>query len=169
MRLEPGATPIPGITLREALPSDEGLLRRLYRSSREPELDAVQWSDAQKAAFCDSQFALQDRFYRDNYGGMQMLVIERDAAPVGRLYVHSTPAELNLMDITLDPAVRGQGLGTSLIEWVQREAGREARQIILHVEMYNRARALYRRLGFEEATSEGIYLLMRWRPCVKPG
>jgi ribosomal protein S18 acetylase RimI-like enzyme len=170
MRVEPGRTPIPGITLREARPSDEGLLKRLYRSSREPELDTVPWSEEQKAAFCESQFALQDRFYRDHFDGMQMLVVERDGAAIGRLYLHSAGAELNLMDITLEPAARGAGLGTSLIQWLQREAAAHAKAIILHVEMYNRARALYERLGFEEGALEGIYLMMRWKPAaIKSG
>ena len=169
MRLEPGPTPLPGITLREALPSDETLLRRLYRSSREPEMSVVAWPEEQKAAFCDSQFALQDRFYREHYEGMQMLVIERDAVPVGRLYLHSTAAELTLMDITLEPGARGQGLGTALIEWLQHEAVTRAKAITLHVEMYNRARNMYRRLGFEEEALEGIYVPMRWKPPVKPG
>ena len=169
MRVEPGPAPVPGITLREARASDEGLLKKLYRSSREPEMDTVAWSEEQKAAFCDSQFALQDRFYRENYEGMQMLVIERDARPIGRLYLHATDAELNIMDLTLDPPARGAGLGTALIQWLQREAARHSKAIILHVEMYNRARSLYQRLGFEEGPLEGVYVLMRWKPELKSG
>ncbi len=164
MRLEAGESPQAGIRLRDALPADEPFLRFLYRSTREPELRLTAWSEEQKEAFANSQFDLQDRWYRENYPGVQFLVIEREGVPVGRLYVHSGKQDVRLMDITLAPAARNQGLGTSLITWLEGKARAEGATISLHVELFNPARALYARLGFAEEAVEGVYVRMRSPP-----
>jgi GNAT superfamily N-acetyltransferase len=164
MRLEQGEPPPAGIRLRDVEPGDEAFLRFLYRSSREPELKLTAWSEGEKSAFANSQFDLQDRWYRENYPGAQFLVIEREGAPIGRLYLHSTGSDLRVMDITLAPAARNQGLGSSLIRWLEAKAGAGGATISLHVESFNPARTLYRRLGFAEEEVEGIYVRMRWTP-----
>jgi GNAT superfamily N-acetyltransferase len=164
MRLEPGASPQAGIRLRDVEPGDEAFLRLLYRSSREPELRLTAWSEGEKSAFANSQFDLQDRWYRENYPGVQFLVVEREGVPIGRLYLHSTGGDLRLMDITLAPAARNQGLGSSLIRWLEARAGAAGATISLHVEVFNPARALYHRLGFAEEEVEGVHVRMRWTP-----
>jgi GNAT superfamily N-acetyltransferase len=164
MRLEPGETPQAGIRLRDVEPGDEAFLRFLYRSSREPELRLTAWSEGEKSAFANSQFDLQDRWYRENYPGVQFLVIEQDGVPVGRIYIHFSSGDLRLMDITLAPAARNRGLGSSLIRWLEGRAAAEGATISLHVELFNPARALYRRLGFAEEEVEGVYVRMRWTP-----
>ncbi len=164
MRLDAGDAPRPDIRLREAEPSDEPFLRALYRSAREPELALTGWPEAQKAAFADSQFDLQARSYRENYPGVQFLVVEREGVPVGRLYVQARAGEVILMDITLAPQERGRGLGTLLVRWVMRLAGERGASVSLHVETFNPARALYARLGFVPEGTDGVYLPMRWRP-----
>jgi ribosomal protein S18 acetylase RimI-like enzyme len=51
------------------------------------------------------------------------------------------------------PGYQGRGLGLACLEWMEREArAAEARQLWLCVTSYNtRARAFYKRFGFEEA------------------
>jgi ribosomal protein S18 acetylase RimI-like enzyme len=164
MRLEAGASPSPGILLRDALPGDEALLRSLYRSTRDPELRQTDWSEEQRVAFANSQFDLQDRWYRENYPGVQFLVIEQDGVAIGRLYLHATTGDLNLMDITLAAAVRNRGLGSSLVRWLQELARAQGDTISLHVESFNPARRLYARLGFAEVSEEEVYVRMRWTP-----
>jgi ribosomal protein S18 acetylase RimI-like enzyme len=164
MRLEAGDAPAPGVRLREIAPGDEALLRALYRSARDPELRMTPWTEAQKQAFADSQFDLQDRWYRGNYAGAQFLVIERAAEPVGRLYVHDSGREVTVMDITSAPAARNQGLGTLLMRWLLGKAQAEGLDVTLHVETNNPARVLYQRLGFREEGEEGVYLRLRWTP-----
>jgi ribosomal protein S18 acetylase RimI-like enzyme len=36
--------------------------------------------------------------------------------------------------------------------------------VTIHVEAFNPALRLYRRLGFEHADTNGVYFLMRWTP-----
>lgn len=169
MLLEVPAPPIAGITLRPVAPSDEAFLRALYRETREAELALTPWSPAQKQAFADDQFRLQDLSYRTNYPGAALLVIERDAKVIGRLYLHATPGELGLMDIALEAGERNRGLGTAMMRWLQDWAARDARAIALYVEQFNPARRFYLRLGFVEMAQEGIYLRMRWTPAALRG
>src|SRR5256885_4170733 len=55
------------VRLRLAEEADYAFLRALYRQVRAAELAPVPWSEAEKHAFCDSQFALQDQHYRKHY------------------------------------------------------------------------------------------------------
>ncbi|XAH23525.1 GNAT family N-acetyltransferase [Xylophilus sp. GW821-FHT01B05] len=161
---EAPAWPVPGMGLRLAEARDEAFLRALYRSVRDPELELTGWPEPQRQAFADSQFGLQDRFYREHYPEAVFLVVERDAAPLGRIYVDPAPGPLRLMDIALLPAVRGQGLGTALLQWVLARAEHEGRDVLLYVESHNPARRLYGRHGFLDDGVEGPYIRMRRAP-----
>ena len=158
------ALSIPGISLRPIVEGDYTFLRALYRSVRDAELAVTGWPEEAKQAFCDSQFHLQDTWYRGQYDGAHFLLIERATTPIGRIYVHAAENELRLMDIALVPEERGAGLGTRLVEWLLtwgRESGRDA---TLYVEAHNPARRLYARHGFADESVEGVYLKMRCKP-----
>jgi GNAT superfamily N-acetyltransferase len=164
MPLDLSAPPVAGIALRTVEARDDAFLRALYYGVREAELAATPWDEPTKRAFANSQFDLQDRWYRSQYEGVKLLVIEHLGEPIGRLYLHEFPSELRLMEITLLPARRNAGLGTALIEWLKGLAAGEGRAVTLYVEGFNPARALYARLGFTEETTEGIYIRCRWTP-----
>lgn len=164
MSPEVPAHAIPGIVLRPVTEGDYPFLRALYRSTRDPELDLTGWPEEAREAFCESQFSLQDRFYRDHYPLTAFLVVERDGEPVGRVYVDTAPGDLRLMDIALVPAARNGGLGTRLMGWITAWADREGRDITLHVEANNPAQRLYARNGFANDGVEGPYVKMRRRP-----
>jgi ribosomal protein S18 acetylase RimI-like enzyme len=158
-----------GISLRDAASGDDAFLRALYRSVRDPELALTAWSEAQKDAFANQQFDLQDRSYRGNYPGARFLVVEREGAPIGRLYLYEGGGELHVLDIALVAAERKRGLGTSLMEWIQRSAAARSAAVTLHVAMFNPARKLYARLGFRDESVDGVYAKMRWAPSVRAG
>jgi ribosomal protein S18 acetylase RimI-like enzyme len=161
MRAEWPVAP-PGVAFRDVEAGDEAFLRALYRETREAELASTAWDEAQKRAFADSQFDHQDRWYRANYAGAQFLVVLRDETPVGRLYLHGGPKEIRIVDLTLCGVARNQGLGTQLIRALQELAAVQGKALSLHVETFNRARGLYRRLGFREGVLDGVYVLLRW-------
>lgn len=154
--------------LRAATPADEAFLRALYAEVRAPELAPLAWSDAEKRAFCDMQYTLQDRHYRENYPGAQFLVVETGGHAVGRLIVQRTPGELRLMDIAIVAAKRGRGIGGGLVRDLVAEADRAQRAIVLHVERDNPVRPFYRRLGFVDDGEIGVYLRMV-RPALNRG
>ena len=150
------------ITLRSIAPEDDAFLARVYASSRAGELAVTPWSEEQKAEFCRRQFDAQSAYYAANYPEASFQIIEHDGWPVGRLYVARWEKEIRIVDITLLPEFRGSGIGTKLLRELQEEARDASKSLTIHVERFNRALALYQRLGFREVEDKGVYLLMRW-------
>jgi GNAT superfamily N-acetyltransferase len=151
------AAGLEGIALREENESDLPFLVDLYASTRADELAPVPWPEAEKRAFLAHQFALQREQYRQHYAGAEWLLIERDAVPIGRLYLRRGNSEVRLMDIALVPEVRGAGLGTRLTRHLLDWADALALPVTLHVEPFNPAYRLYRRFGFGYVRSTGVY------------
>jgi ribosomal protein S18 acetylase RimI-like enzyme len=151
-----------GLHFRPITDADLPFLARLYASTRMEELAVTGWSDAQKAAFLQSQFEAQHAHYCKHYAGSDFFVIERAGAAIGRLYLARLDAEHRVVDIAFLPEYRREGLGTVLLSDVLDEAARAGKAVGIHVEKFNPAKSLYRRLGFVTAGEEGPYDLMRW-------
>lgn len=148
------------IALRPVRAGDREFLARLYATTREDEMRLVDWDDGQKQAFLTAQFEAQDRYYAENYRNASFDVVEIDGDPGGRLYVDRRDSEIRIVDISLLPEHRGKGHGASLLEALIEEGQRTNRRVTIHVERFNRARALYERLGFQVTGDRGVYLFM---------
>jgi GNAT superfamily N-acetyltransferase len=153
------------VTLRPVRDEDRELLFRLYASTREEELRAVDWPEEMKAAFLRQQFDAQDAHYRERYAGATLDLVLVDGEPVGRLYVARWSSEIRIMDIALLPAWCGRGIGTRLLEGILAEGDGAGKKVSIHVESYSPARRLYERLGFAPAGEHGIYLLLERAPA----
>lgn len=151
------------VRLRPASAGDEDFLRSVYAATRAEELAPTDWSDEQKAAFCQQQSIAQEAHYRAHYPTAEYDVIERDGVGIGRLYVDRWAKEIRIMDISLLPEARGVGIGTQLLTELQAEAKAAGKSLTIHVEKFNPARHLYERLGFREIEDKGVYLLMESR------
>jgi ribosomal protein S18 acetylase RimI-like enzyme len=156
------------ITLRPATDADYDFMRRLYASTREAEIAHFPFDDAEKRAFLDQQFAAQFAHYDQHYPTCERRIIERDGTPVGRLWVDEWRDQIRLVDIALTPECRGLGIGSSLLRQVLDRGVAAVKPVTIHVEGFNPALALYRRLGFEPVDTNGVYLLMRWTPPGMP-
>jgi ribosomal protein S18 acetylase RimI-like enzyme len=154
-----------GLVFRPIVDADLPFLARLYASTRMEELAVTDWSDAQKAAFLQSQFDAQHAHYRKHYSRSDFFVIEQAGEPVGRLYLARWDSEHRIVDIALLPEHRGGGLGTALLRDLLDEAAAAHKAVTIHVEKFNPALTLYRRLGFVVAGEQGAYDLMRWEPA----
>jgi ribosomal protein S18 acetylase RimI-like enzyme len=156
---------ISGVDLRQATPHDRDFLLAVFRTTREVELALTDWTEIEKAAFIDAQFLAQDRHYREVYPDGRFLVVTREGEPIGRLYLARLEDELRVIDITLVPAQRGQGIGSSLLAAVVAEADAAALPVRLHVEPWNPVKRLYQRLGFRTLEVRGIYEFMERAPA----
>jgi ribosomal protein S18 acetylase RimI-like enzyme len=110
------------------------------------------------------QFEAQDRYYHENYTGARFEVIEAHGRPVGRLYQVTWEREIRIIDITLLPEFRGQGLGAALLRELLAEGRRRGLAVSIHVERMNPALRWYERLGFRLVEDKGVYLLLEWTP-----
>ena len=153
-----------GLIFRPASDPDLPFLGRLYASTRAEELAGVPWNAQEKAAFLESQFKAQHAHYRQYYPDADWLVIVHGGDDVGRLYIERWPSQHRIIDIAFLPEFRGRGFGTALMQDLLDEAAAAGKAVSIHVEKFNPAMRLYRRLGFVTEEDKGVYDLMHWTP-----
>lgn len=151
------------IRFRPVTNDDMNLLHQIYASTREIELQQTNWSDEQKNAFVLMQFNAQHSFYSEHYSDASFEIILHRDIPAGRLYLLRSPKELLIVDITLLPDFRSQGIGSEILGNLMREAAETGRDLLIHVERFNPALRLYSRLGFQLIEDKGVYLYMGWK------
>jgi ribosomal protein S18 acetylase RimI-like enzyme len=152
------------VQLRAASADDMPYLRALFQAMKSEELALATWPEPFKQTFLDQQFAFQHMQYVNAYAGADFWVIEHQTQPIGRYYLLRDPPCYHIVDIMLEPAWRGRGVGSQLLRWTQtlvRRHGAEA--ISLHVDERNTgAQRLYARHGFVETSRETPSIAMRW-------
>lgn len=152
-----------GLTFRSITDADLPFLARVYASTRAEELaTVVGWNDEQRAAFVDQQFRAQHAHYQKYYPEADWLVTSHAGEDVGRLYIERWPTQHRIIDIAFLPEHRGRGFGEALLRDLMEEAAAAGKDVSIHVEKYNPAMRLYRRLGFKVEEDKGVYDLMRW-------
>jgi len=139
-------------------------LRDLHRALRAEEFSALPLSSDQKQALVDQQFSLQHRSYVASFRQADFLIVERDGAAIGRLYIDRTRDAWHIIEICLRPERRNAGLGSAIVEAIQNQAtAAGAGGITLNVACANvGARRFYRQLGFRETARDGAYAQMEW-------
>ena len=151
-----------GLTFRRITDADLPVLARIYASTRAEELAPVPWNETEKAAFLDMQFRAQHAHYRQYYPEADWLMTMRENENVGRLYLERLPSQHRIIDIAFLPEHCGKGLGAALLCDLMDEATAAGKAVSIHVEKFNPAMRLYRRLGFVTEEDKGVYDLMRW-------
>jgi len=152
------------IYLRPVEREDRGFLEGLYASTRELELQPLDWSEDQKRQFLHEQFEAQDHYYHEHFPDCAYQVVMSDQEAIGRLYVDRREEELRIVDIALLPEYRGLGLGRALMVEILDEAKEAGLLVRIHVEKFNPALRLYERLGFQSLGEVGAYYFMECDP-----
>jgi ribosomal protein S18 acetylase RimI-like enzyme len=151
------------VSLRPLRPEDQEFLFQLYASTREEEFSALGWSRPQLEAFLRMQFSAQQRWYETAYPGAEQQIVMRDSTPIGRIIVHSGAVATSLVDISLLPAHRNQGIGGNLLRSLLEECSRARTPLKLQVLKNNPAARLYERLGFVKTGEDEMYFQMAKR------
>ena len=155
------------VDVRAVEAGDEDFLFSVYASTRAEEMTRVNWSAEQQEAFLRMQFRAQSTYYFENYPGAEFQVITLNDRRIGRLYVHRRADEIRIMDIALLPDYRNLGIGSALLQNILEQGSDLGLPVTIHVEQFNPALHLYKRLGFQLQEDKGVYLLMQWSP-VRP-
>ena len=144
------------VCLRPVVEGDEPFLLDLFASTREQELAIFGDNVDLKRAFVTMQYAALAQSYSQ---GKNMIVTSRDVA-IGRTIVDERTNEFRLVDISLLPQFRNQGIGTWLVQRLLDQAQSREKAVTLHVFKASGAVRLYERLGFQVVEDDGTYLKM---------
>lgn len=149
------------LVLREATPTDQGFLERLYRSVRE---DLTQLGDDPAImALITMQQKIHDAGQRSHYPEARHLLLWEDGEAIARAVLDTNAQRLYLVDITVLSSLQSQGIGTSILRWAQQQAEHARLPLELQVQRHNvRALRLYLALGFTEIASNEVSLYLRW-------
>src|SRR6185295_18502660 len=101
------------VALLLATRDDELFLLEVYASTRLEELELTQWDETQRAAFVRMQFNAQRHHYEVNFPEAEHQIIVNNGERVGRLYIARLERTIRILDITILPARRNAGIGTS--------------------------------------------------------
>jgi GNAT superfamily N-acetyltransferase len=156
------SAPPTGVTVRAAGAEDRAFLFRVYASRRREELLPLGWDEAATQAFLRTQFDHEDRDWHLHRPGAECMVVLRGGMPVGRLYVSRSAHEIRVMDLTLLPEHRRQGIGSSLLDSLLGEARATRRTVRMNVVRSSPMVELCRKLGFLPAATRGGQWLMEW-------
>lgn len=156
------------ITLRDIREDDIAILCAIYGSTRKEELDkGTNWNEEQKRFFIEQQFFAQHNYYQKNYTGAKFYIIEKENSIIGRLYIDFSfeKKEIRIIDITLLPDWRKKNIGSSILNEILKKTALNNSKVSIHVESFNPALNLYKRLGFNKISeTNGVYHLMEWSP-----
>ena len=120
------------------------------------------WNENQKEMFLKSQHLAQQRHYKSTYPNASFDIIEIDNREAGRLYLCQSEKEVLVIDISLLPEFRGNGLGSKILKEIMRKAKRQNLPLRLSVFAHNKAYQLYKKLGFKETSIRPPYIYMEW-------
>lgn len=148
------------IERRPITADDEEFLFRLYAETRENELSQMNWDKERKLAFLHAQFSTQHDHYRTQYSKADFELLICDGQPAGRFYVDRSGTTIRLIDMTIRPGFRRQGIGSQLLRDLLEEGARTGRAVQLHVEKFNPAIALCERFGFIMVDDNHVHYLM---------
>jgi ribosomal protein S18 acetylase RimI-like enzyme len=153
------------LTTRPVRPEDKPFLFEVYSSTREEELQIVEWTPDEKQAFLRHQFQAQSQHYEARFPDADHRIILHNGKTAGRIFVARGKDEIRLVDIALLAEHRSHGIGSLLLGQLQDEA-REAGVPLRHmVEKNNpRAKRFYERLGFRAVDEIATHFLMEWLP-----
>ena len=147
-------------TLRPAMPEDRNFLYQLKKEVNLGYISAI-WG-------WDEDYQ-QEEFDRDFQKREEFSVIVSDDADAGFLQLQRGADFLNVAEIHLLPAFRGQGLGTAVLRYIQALGDKEELPVLIGCFRANQgARDLYLRLGFQPAGESDSHYLFLYHPTKLP-
>ena len=155
--------------LRPVGAEDEPFLMRVYAGTRADELAVTKWDEVTRDAFIRMQYSAQARHYGAHWLDAEhaVVTVRQDgvALDVGRLWLDRRADAVHVLDISILPEWRSQGLGRRVLQHLMDEAKATSRTLTIYVEVGNTARHLYDRLGFQpDGQPDGVHQFMHWRP-----
>jgi ribosomal protein S18 acetylase RimI-like enzyme len=142
--------------LHPAAPGDESWLEALRRSVYQELFVATfgGWDEARHLRHAAECWALD-----------QISIVDLDGERVGMIQLFERPDAIEIGEIQVRPTHQNRGIGSQLVRDTLLRAHAERRSVRLSVGLKNdRARRLYRRLGFRDVSKSETHLQMECPP-----
>lgn len=153
------------IAVRPALPQDEIFLYDLYFAIRGPEFALAPLTATQREHLIRMQFRGQMSSYAQQFPNSCYHIVLLDSKPVGRLWVAQSERKFHLVDIAVHPSLQRRGIGTALVQRLQREATGARLVIVCCVSRFNPGSLrFHKRLGFAIVREDVMNCFLEWRP-----
>lgn len=160
-----GSFALPGnLALRFVRPEDEVFLLQLFIEAR----PWLSWIDG-NSDFLQSLYEQQFDALRSGLGGAYPehmdMIIEDCGSRVGRLVVSLGYTSWRLSELQILTAVRGKGIGSSVLRAIQAAAQKVSLPIYLSTPMFGgNTKRIYERLGFRVTIADPPHFHMQWLP-----
>lgn len=162
---DPLLTALDELGTRPRRREDDALLFELFAESRRRELEGAPWSDGEKQAFLESQFAAQQSHYDRVFAEGLHRIFENEREAFGRILLYRDRDGLLLVDVAILPPYRNRGLGGRIMAALKDEATRTGQALRLTVYEGNRAaKRFYERHAFRPTDGNGVYVRYAWCP-----
>jgi GNAT superfamily N-acetyltransferase len=152
------------ITTRPSVAEDSAFMLELYASTSQDVLDDLGWTIGSQRTFVIMQAQTEEWNRARLYPGMDRLTICVDDLAVGRLLVCMRNNILHLVDLSLLPRYRGNGIGTQLMTEILEEARNARVPVKVKVRKDSGAIRFVERLGFGTPTDLGANVELTWMP-----
>jgi GNAT superfamily N-acetyltransferase len=150
----------PAFSLRPVAPEDRALLLEILAAARADERAAWPADEAAWRLFLAHQLAAQLHDYQARFPQARHQVVLAGAQAAGRLYVDRNERELRVLDFTLLPPFRNQGLGRAVLGALLAEAAAAGKPVRGYLERDSAALRLCARLGFTVVEERGPLVLL---------
>jgi ribosomal protein S18 acetylase RimI-like enzyme len=150
--------------LRRAGEADRPFMEQLFRGTREF-LYRLPLPGPQIDMLVDQQYRLQQQAYAERFPNAHTLIIELSRRPIGKIMLDERASTVHIIDLALEPAMRGRGYGTGILRAIQAAARRRGMTVELSVDRHNvGAKKLYLSLGFQTIGMSESHESMAWVP-----
>lgn len=123
-----------------------------FRKALRSDIDYLLWlrMETMEKHLIDSGIKLtrEDHLARVQYQFEYAKIILLKAEKIGLLKIKENGRESEIIQIQIEPEYQGKGWGTKIIQTLIAQAQKEKKQIYLSVLKNNKAKYLYKRLGF---------------------
>ncbi|QNN53145.1 GNAT family N-acetyltransferase [Nocardioides mesophilus] len=150
--------------VRPALDEDDTFLFEVFCTLWERET-ALMPNPQLVQHFLRIQYITAERRFQVRYPQLERFVVLSDGEAAGRIYLHRTPAMLQIVELTLLPAYRSRGLATALIRDVMAKAHQTGQLVSIRAERRSElAAAICERLGFRMVVVDDQDRFFEWSP-----
>jgi ribosomal protein S18 acetylase RimI-like enzyme len=150
--------------LRPCEDDDDGFLYDVFCTTWENEVAALPNPNLARHVLRIQHIA-QERRFASRYPGHQRFVVLVDGEDAGRVYVHEGLSTLHVIDLTLLPEFRSEGVGTRLVGDLLAHATEREVPVTLRLPRRNkRAGELYTSHGFRLVRVDDLDSYLEWTP-----